>query len=177
MLGTLGSDSSKRQLQIDRQISRVNISVKDMQHCLEFTSAWNASLDEVLQRALITAAVISYTRPFSGNEEHPRATGKPLFSPNDLTQEEQRLHKRLCDVRDQAIAHSDVSMSSSRPISYPGNRGVVMATKMYDPLTEAPKMQDIHSLATKVDKLLTSKLYELAAKRRQELPATATDPE
>ncbi len=167
MLDTLDSDRSERQMKIDRQISRVNISIKDMQHCLKFTSAWNASLGDVLQRTLITAAVISYTRPFSGNEEHPRATGNPLFSTNDLTQEEHQLHERLRQVRDQAIAHSDFNMSSSRPVAYPGDSGVVMATRMYDPLSEAPKIQDIHSLATKVDKLLTSKLHELAAKRRQ----------
>ena len=102
MQDRLNPHRSERQLEIERQIARVNISIKDMQHCLEYTSAWDESLGEVLQRALITSAVIAYNRPFSGNKEHERATGRPLFSLNDLTPEEQRLHNRLRQVRDEA---------------------------------------------------------------------------
>lgn len=119
MLDGLGSDRNERQMKIDRQISRIGISTYDMEQCREFTSAWDVTLSEAIKRALITAAVISYARPFSGNEEHPEATGKPPFSANDLTHEEQQLHERLCNIRNQAIAHSDFNMRSSRPVEYP----------------------------------------------------------
>ena len=84
-----------------------------------------------------------------------------------LNQAEKHLHEHLLDVRKKAIAHSDFTKSSSRPFSYPGNGGVIMATKMYDPLTEASKIRDIHALATKVHGLLTRTLHELVMERRQ----------
>ena len=177
MQDRLNPERSERQVKIERQIARVNVSIKDMQHCLEFTSIWDESLGEVLQRALITAAVISYTRPFSDNGDHPKATGRPLFSLSDLTKEEQQLHTRLCDVRNQAIAHSDFRMSSSRPVDFPGDRGVLMATKMYEPLIEAGRMKDIHSLATKVKQLFTDRLFELVAIRRVQAQTPASSVE
>lgn len=165
MLDKLDSNRTDRQKQIDRQISRVLISIKDMQGCLEFTSAWDASLSKSLRRALITATVISYARPFSKNNDHPKATETHSFSLNNLKQEERRLHVHLCNLRKKAIAHSDFTMSSCRPIEYLGSTRVVIAKRMYDPLAEASKMPDIHSLATTVHKLLKGKLSELVKKR------------
>jgi hypothetical protein len=173
MQDRLKSQRSERQVQIEKQIARLGLSINDMKRCQEFTSAWDVSLADVLRSALITSAIIAYNRPFSGNEEHEKATGHPLFSLSDLTQEEQQLHARLCDVRNQAIAHSDFGMSTSRALDFPGESGVLMATKMYEPLRESRWMPDIHALATKVERLLRAKLSDLAVdwRRAQAFPS------
>jgi hypothetical protein len=159
----LNPQRSDRQKKIEKQIARLGLSINDMKRCQEYTSAWDESLSEVLRSALITSAIIAYTRPFSGNEEHDKATPRPQFSEGDLALVERQLHKHLCEVRNQAIAHSDFGMNTSRALDFPGDSGVLMATKMYEPLLESRRLPDIHALATKVEQLLRAKLSDQEA--------------
>jgi hypothetical protein len=167
MLDRLPPQRSERQVMIEKQIARLGLSINDMKNCQEFASAWDESLSEVLRRALIASAISAYNRPFSGNKEHEQATGRPPFSLSDLTQEEKQLHGWLRDLRNQTIAHSVFGMSTSRALDFPGDSGVVMAKKMYDPLRESRRMPYINALATKVERLFRAKLSDLSTDWRR----------
>jgi hypothetical protein len=74
-----GNDSpnavrSRNRKHIDRQFNRIFISVKDMDRAVEFsTAARDFADDPAVQRDLITAAIVSYARSFSKNQDHPMA--------------------------------------------------------------------------------------------------------
>ena len=146
---------------IDRQFNRVYISVKDMERCVEFAAAAEGVTELIIQRALITAAIVSYARPFSGNRNHEKAEATPPLSSLNLTAEERVLHDRLCKIRNQAIAHSDFEMNPSRPVEY-HNTGFLVSSRIYDPLAEILNIRIIRALAQKVKTELENKLFDLA---------------
>src|SRR3546814_3425052 len=80
----------------DRQFNRAYISMRDMDRCIESLECAASALeskDYKAARALITAAVVCYARPFSGNIDHPRAIAHPSFKLSTLSPEERALHK------------------------------------------------------------------------------------
>jgi hypothetical protein len=149
----------------DRQFNRVFISVKDMERAVEFAAtaaSGKFAQDHTVQRALITAAIVSYARPFSGNEDHERATATPPDILKHLITEEHKLHDKLCELRNQALAHSDFELNPVRPAAYQGT-GFLVASRTYDPLEEGLNVREIHALAEKVKSLLRAKLHQLSA--------------
>lgn len=155
-----GTEEDTR-LRIHKQFNRVYISLKDMEQCVEFATLAATSLDFAVQRGLITAAIVSYARPFSGNEDHERATACPPFSMKTcLTPDEQELHARLVAIRNAAIAHSDFERNPMRLISYEGSSFLV-ASRLYDPLLELPHIDKIRSLAEKGKYIFHDKLTKL----------------
>ena len=175
MQDRMNPERSERQVKIERQIARVNVSIKDMQHCLEFTSIWDESLVKSYN-ALNHSGCNFVHSTILGQWDHPKATGRPLFSLSDLTKEEQQLHTRLCDVRNQAIAHSDFRMSPSRPVDFPAQR-CTHGDEDVRAVDRSWTMKDIHSLATKVKQLFTDRLVELVAIRRVQAQPPASSVE
>ena len=106
--------------QLNAQLNRTLLSEGDFKEALQFLNCFQAldlsTTDVVVQRALLTAAVIAYCRPFSGNESHDMATGQPAIKLNTLFSAEQReLHDKLNILRNEAVAHSDYDR---RPVSH-----------------------------------------------------------
>src|SRR3546814_1441902 len=86
----------------DRQFNRAYISMRDMDRCIESLECAASALeskDYKAARALITAAVVCYARPFSGNIDHPRAIAHPSFKLSTLSPEERALHKHVLELR------------------------------------------------------------------------------
>lgn len=146
---------------IDRQFNRVYISVKDMDQSVEFATAAERVSDPIVQRALLTATIVSYARPFSANRTHPSAVVQPPSVLGNLTEEERTLHERLCEIRNKAIAHSDFEMNPSRPVEY-RDTGFLVASRLYDPLSESLNIPAIRALAEKLKKSFADKLFELS---------------
>jgi hypothetical protein len=111
----------------DRALERAQISARDMQQATAFIDAALA-LDaepekysnKMARLALEIAAVIYYTRPFTGNERTKKtqrapARGAPRLGKTDLgplrgvltTAESRALHRDALAVRHKVIAHAD----------------------------------------------------------------------
>lgn len=74
------------------------------------------NLSEIVQEALLMAAVISYARPFTSNKS-PQGEASKTLTPEaraQLTPEEQLLHEHLMSLRNELLAHSDYRR---RPVS------------------------------------------------------------
>lgn len=149
---------------IDRQFNRLYISFKDMEQAGEFVAAavgGEFAENQMVQRALSTAAIVSYGRPFSGNQDHVKAVANPAVSLQSLTEEGHKLHGKLCNIQNQAMAHSDFEMNPIRPVMCQGS-GWLVASRIYHPLSEAANVRTIYALAKKVKTEFLSKLELLA---------------
>jgi hypothetical protein len=104
------------QTQISAQFARLHISQHDFEEAEEYLDELARQASAVARRALLTAAVIAYARPFTQNESSsggkatPQVPGRML---RDFTTSERKLHSRLLDLRSKAVAHSTYA---SRPI-------------------------------------------------------------
>src|SRR3546814_2517582 len=131
----------------DRQFNRAYISMRDMDRCIESLECAASALeskDYKAARALITAAVVCYARPFSGNIDHPRAIAHPSFKLSTLSPEERALHKHVLELRNKVIAHSDAERNPVR-LNSSSSTGWVAGSKIYDPLAEAELIPQIRS--------------------------------
>ena len=152
---------------IDRQFNRAYVSRQDMELCVQFCAALDSASDPVIQRALVTAAIISYARPFSGNADHAKATSSPKVRQMDLTEVERTLHKRICNLRNNALAHSDYDMNPTSAVQY-RQAGYLVASRLYDPLAEMDNMGSLHSLAKKMWWVFDENLRRLSTRKAHE---------
>jgi hypothetical protein len=106
------SPTGPTRAQLNAQLNRALLSAGDFgeaRDCLRYFQTLDLSAtDVVVQRALLTAAVIAYCRPFSGNEAHDMATEQVAVKLKALFSDEQWvLHGELNALRNEAVAHSD----------------------------------------------------------------------
>jgi hypothetical protein len=103
--------TNKSDVESDEQrFNRAHICGRDFEKSLEFIEAARARLEDSLEyEAFIISAIVSYARPFSGNERSGKARAASKFdvSLDSLQPEDQVLHRRLIDLRNQAIAHAE----------------------------------------------------------------------
>ena len=94
------------------QFKRSHLSEQDFREAAEYLTAAAKRHCEIVRRALLTSAVIAYSRPFTKNEMPSEvwATSKvALKIGKELDAKEKALHTRLLELRNTALAHSDFS--------------------------------------------------------------------
>ncbi|WP_144395600.1 hypothetical protein [Pleionea sediminis] len=84
---------------------RRHFSIEDISQALSFLKLVDSVDNKDVRLALETAAVISYSRPFSGNNEHLFATSRPSLS---FCEEKRKLHEKILRLRHEVYAHSDL---------------------------------------------------------------------
>jgi hypothetical protein len=146
---------------VDQEFNRTFISKVDMERCISFAIAAASQTEAVIQRGLVTAAIISYARPFSENRSHDKAVSKIKFRNIGFTEEELKLHKKICNLRNKAIAHSDYEMNLAEAKEYRPT-GYSVMSRIYDPLNELQIVGEIQNLAEKVKSALEIFLFHLA---------------
>src|SRR5688572_7042976 len=113
--GPRGRQDAQRHL--DAQFNRTNISHKDFDEAEKYLTAYDETWPEVVQQALLTAAVIAYARPFRRSETGNASTPfLPAGAVRALTFKQQELHQSILNLRDQAVAHSDFSKKATRRV-------------------------------------------------------------
>lgn len=99
---------------LNKSFSRLYITNRDLHECITYLG--NIKLFEpgdVIKRGLLTAAVVCYVRPWSGNKDHNRALKQPdIPLKKILSPEMHKLHKNVCRIRNKAAAHSDFEWNS-----------------------------------------------------------------
>lgn len=135
----------------NRQFNRAYISMHDMRRCIEYLESAQAAVgreDWVVAAGMLSAAIVNYARPFSGNREHPNTTPNPSFRLSSLTPEERILHKHVLVVRNEAIAHSQAERNPVKMDSA-SETGWIASSRLYNPLAEIEHLGDLLNLAKK----------------------------
>lgn len=156
------------------QFSRVWISERDFDEVARFVDQLHGQHSQDLQRAVLVAAVISYARPFTEN-----GTGKnkesiaslPVNLVDALAPAQLDLHRKMLDLRNEAVAHSDYARRAAQ-WSFGQDNGYMTASKLFDILGEVPVPADLKELALVMKAWCNHKLRALNFKLiecRQEL--------
>lgn len=147
----------------DAELNRINISIKDLDEAHEYLKAYNEGLDAVIQRALLTAAIVAYSRPFkrSAPGTDKKSAVKISSEVEDLLDETQQdLHAKVIELRDKAVAHSDYDRKpTQRMPSAPCS--VMMWSKTFDVLSENVDVDRFRDLAWKVHCLCIDRLFQI----------------
>jgi hypothetical protein len=135
-----------------RQFSRLHISQHDLAEAEEYFAACSSERTEIIQRALLTAGIIAYARPFTQNEREPDTDATPSISTSILTElepEEKSLHDRVVSLRHQAVAHSSYE---TRPIQNVEiqEHGFSVESTYFDVNTEGLDHQTLSRMAGKL---------------------------
>lgn len=118
--------------QLHAQFNRASISEKDFAEAEECLRAAEGSHPDVVQKALLVAAVIAYARPFRDSETGNASTARlPGSAIKAFTEEEKLYHKHLLKTRDEAIAHSAFPRKAVRRASGTAS-GFVTTGRMFD---------------------------------------------
>ncbi len=105
----------------ETKLNRALISHEDIgeaQQYLRLLEQLDPASDAVMQRALLTAAVVAYSRPFRRNRGADKAAPYlPVdldrwFTPAQLT-----MHEKILGLRDTAVAHSDYAAKPASRIA------------------------------------------------------------
>lgn len=95
---------------VDKQFNRYLISSEDFLEAKEYLEALKENPVEVIvQRALLTAAIVCYARPFTNNSGS-RENAIPVISQkfiNNIGPKEKELHDKIIELRHKVVAHSD----------------------------------------------------------------------
>ncbi|WP_128003582.1 hypothetical protein [Piscinibacter defluvii] len=100
------------------QIARLILSINDFEEALGYLYAKPAEDAVAIRRALLSAAIVAYARPFTQNEadRSTKATSTvALKVKRVLSVEQLQLHNQLLDYRSRAIAHAEHAL---RPVHY-----------------------------------------------------------
>jgi hypothetical protein len=62
---------------IEKQLYRARISFNDFEEAISFLAALKSTRKDITRKALLTAAVISYARPFLDNERRQDSAAAP----------------------------------------------------------------------------------------------------
>ena len=145
---------------LDRTFHRLTTSLVDLNEANQYLGQYNEKMEHVLRRALFSAALVSYSRPFlrsdTGNENRASAKldGKFLVG---LTNEHLALHKKIIDLRNKAVAHSDFDWRPSERLK-PSYRdpavspGVMTVTTLFDPLMQGIEVASFKQLVQDLTK-------------------------
>jgi hypothetical protein len=148
----------------NRQFNRAYISMHDMQRCIDYLGCAQIGVereDWFVVSGLLSAAIVSYARPFSGNRDHPKATPNPSFRLSQLTPEERALHKHILAARNEAVAHSQAERNPVKVDSATAT-GWTASSRLYNPLAEVDRIQVFLGLATTARGIFASATHQFA---------------
>jgi hypothetical protein len=103
----------------EADFNRWKLSEKDFEEAHTYLSEFNTDLSMVVQRALLTAAIVAYARPFKRSRaaEGKASARAPTTLLDALDAEERRLHERIIGIRDEGVAHSDFDRKPTRRVA------------------------------------------------------------
>ena len=128
--------------ELNRTFHRLSTSLIDLKEVRQYLSFPQEEMDEVLRRAVFSAAIVAYSRPFldsRGGKERLASSklGKRFWA--FLSEKQRTLHEKIVNIRNKAVAHSDFEFRRSERIlpTYRDPRispGVMTVTTVFDPL-------------------------------------------
>lgn len=130
--------SSSKSLRYAAQLNRARLSSDDFAEALDYLSRVSGTQDDVVRRALLTAAIVAYARPFTNNAKSSTedATSRLSVSPNKVfVPAELKLHERLMSLRNEVVAHTEYERKPVKRLEGT-NAGFTMSGRLFDLLSE-----------------------------------------
>ena len=93
----------------DDQLALAHLALIDMDRVQKSIECLRDTHDKYLKSALLRDAVISYAKPFSGNRFSDQSKGLRI-SDNHVPKELADTHKEILALRDELIAHTDMTL-------------------------------------------------------------------
>lgn len=150
--------------QLNKRFSRLYITNRDLRECLNYLGRIKLLKSEnVTKRGLLTAAVVCYVRPWSGNKQHERANNQPevplqrILSPQLLA-----VHEHVCKIRHKAVAHSDFEWNTCGWTAALDKGGYATSGLFYDLLDGNLDLEQFDTLAETVFLFTCDRLHELS---------------
>ena len=119
---------------LNAEFNRWSISKHDFEEAHDYLKAFNPSMDGTIQRALLSAAIIAYGRPFKRNDKNPKADRYIELPANLLDTAGHQLHTKIIELRDRGIAHSDFDLKPTSRVQR-NDVGVMTWSKIFNPLS------------------------------------------
>lgn len=120
----------------EKRFRRTHLSSLDFEQAERFIkAAQQHPVTSAEYEALLLAAIISYARPFSGNERDRDAAAASSLAPELVALEagDRELHDHIIALRNKAVAHAESTYNPMEFIGMQrllgGSRGVAIATK------------------------------------------------
>lgn len=150
-------------LKLNAQLSRARIAKWDFEEASSYILALHGRRNHVIRRALITAAIVAYCRPFTQNEtdSSSKATKqlsvslKDLFEPKEL-----ELHERILALRHEALAHSSYARKPVGRVEG-SMRGFILSGRPFDIVSQNVDHKLLLSMCTKLDLHCENKMSSL----------------
>ena len=153
----------KTSAKLTAQFNRVHLSLRDFEEAAEYLKAYRPRRQQVIKRALLLAAIVSYACPFSNNEREVPAKATSLLSVNlsrVLSSKELAMHQKLVNLRNEALAHSQYTRRPLARISS-SESGFAVQGRLFDLLSESIDVEVFLALCEKMKGYCTTKLFEL----------------
>ncbi len=154
---------SESHAELKRKINRSLRSETDFMEAESYSQRLAHCYDDIMKRAMLTAIIICYCRPFSRNEQSSTAEATNKISLDEaegLTDRQLALHKKLIHLRKKVVAHSE---HETNPATW--NAGTDNAfsyqAQEFNLIKELPNPTELESLCRKRKKQsmdLTSRL-------------------
>jgi hypothetical protein len=120
---------------LDAEFNRWSISKRDFEEAHEYLNAFEPSMDGTIQRALLTAAIVAYGRPFKNSFGVLKAKASISLPEGFFNVICIQLHKKLTKLRDSGVAHSDFELKPTGRVLR-NDVGLMTWSKPFNPLSE-----------------------------------------
>ena len=149
-----------------KQFNRVQISSKDFEEALDYLDQIGKVDSAPINRALLVAAIITYSRPFTSNDKGKaeEASGKlPIDPKKTVNPNAYSLHNKILKLRNEAVAHSEYGRNPSARTYSADNSFAIQYTR-FDPLTENIDIEQFRLLLISMKRGCIAKLSQLNGK-------------
>jgi len=106
----------------DDQLVLAHLSLIDMERVQKDIEYLQGASEKDLRAALFRDAVVSYAKPFSNNRYRDGSKGLCISS-NHVPKDLKRTHDEVLALRDQLIAHTDMTIQTPRVDKYRDEEG------------------------------------------------------
>lgn len=148
------------------RFARAHISKRDFEEARDYLQSLRDDYPDVVKRAILVAATVSYARPFTYNDPGADGQSTPSLAvrlARFLTPDEVALHKRLLALRHEAVAHSSYARKAARRVPIPAP-GFMVKSKPYDILSEPIDVPSFIALCAKLANHCFDSMYALDKK-------------
>lgn len=159
------------QVKTDAVFNRANISIKDFEEAENYLKEYSTEHSAVLQRAVKVAAIIAYARPFTINKGGDNSLSTPTLKARPdriLDERELVLHKRVIELRNKGVAHSDYELRPTRIVEK-RKHGFLTVSQGFDVLSENIPIDQFLSICDKMKRHCVGVLFNLGRDPNAEL--------
>jgi hypothetical protein len=148
---------------IRAQFHRAHISRGDFEEAEEYLRAYRLRSRPATRRAILFAAIVSYSRPFiysrggTPRQATSRLSGEQLKL---LTASERALHATILSLRHQVLAHSDFDRKPTRLVESVGT-GFLVKSKPFDLLSQEINVSAFVAMCVKMKNYCSDTMFAL----------------